>query len=775
MVCVPILGVLRCLNEIDLEDAEMIEKIVLSQTATYGVEPEILGVLKRVNFIFGANGSGKTTISRVIANAAAYAPSEVVWKDGRPMQALVYNRDFVEHNFSRSIDLKGVFTLGEGQVKAQDEIKVKKQEADRFREKVANLKSVLDGADGAPGRRGELVALEGQFQEQCWGTYSKHKARLSQAFEGFRSSKKDFKSKVLREVEINASPIVPLSELHERAEAIFGQVLTQLDVVPDINFSVIVGFETEAIIKKKVLGKQDVDIAEMIQKLGNSDWVREGRTFYEVNNRVCPFCQQQTDELFERSLTEYFDETFERDAAAIKVLLDNYTIETARILHDLTQILVIPYKFLDVEKLRNERDLLEVKLRLNEQQLVKKSKEPSQCFELESVKNIAATIRSLIADANKHVAEHNKLVRNLGSEKAKLVSDVWKHVIETDLGAVHAFYKAKKMELEAIINAIANRAESFAEEIRIREAEIRQLEKQSTSVKPTIDAINSLLFSFGFHSFSLALAADGTSYKLVRADTSDAKDTLSEGEKTFVTFLYFYHLLNGSDSESGITTDRVVVFDDPVSSLDSEILFIVGSLIKNVFDQARSGQSLIKQVFVLTHNVYFHKEVSFNNTRTDKSLKDETFWVVRKLAKHSKLEKHAANPIQTSYELLWAEIKNPQPSMLTIQNVMRRILENYFKFFGGIDPRDICTRLPGTDQMICNSLLSWINDGSHFAQDDVFVSLDQSAVQRYLTVFHLIFNMAEHESHYKMMMGDAYVALEDSPLAVTPIEDSLAE
>lgn len=151
--------------------------------------------------------------------------------------------------------------------------------------------------------------------------------------------------------------------------------------------------------------------------------------------------------------------------------------------------------------------------------------------------------------------------------------------------------------------------------------------------------------------------------------------------------------------------------------------------------------------------------MSFNNSRTEKALKDETFWVVRKPAKRSILEGHDRNPIRTSYELLWSEVRNPNPSLLTIQNVMRRILENYFKFFGGIEPRDICAKMLGKERTICNSLLSWVNDGSHYAQDDIYVSLDQAAIQSYLKVFHLIFKLAEHEAHYKMMMGDAYVEL----------------
>lgn len=739
----------------------MIETISLSRTATYAEQPEVLGPLKRVNFIFGTNGTGKTTISRVIANAAGYPSCSVSWKGGRPLQPLVYNRDFVDRNFSRSAELKGVFTLGEKQVQALEDIKVKKQEADGYREKISGLKLTLDGADGISGKRGELTALENAFQENCWGAYGRHKERLSLAFEGFRNSKKDFKAKALQEAEFNKSSSVPLEELHKRAETIFGKTLGEIGILPTVRFSALIDHEINPILKTRVIGKEDVNISGMIKKLGNSDWVREGKSYYEANDGLCPFCQQETNEAFEKALSEYFNETFERDSKVIGALLDSYKTDSARALQELQQIIATPSKFLDEERLKGERDLLEAKLRLNEQQLIKKSKEPSQIFGLESIAGIVSVIEELIADANRKIAEHNSLVKNIGREKAKLISEVWKHLVDVELGTAYTEYKTKKSELAGAIKSIEGRIETFSQEVRTREAAIREREKQTTSVKPTVDAINSLLASFGFHGFSLAMADNGTSYRLIRQDKSDAKETLSEGEKTFVTFLYFYQLLKGSDTESGINTDRVVVFDDPVSSLDSEILFIVGSLIKKIFDEVREGSSLVKQIFVLTHNVYFHKEVSFNNIRTDKALKDETFWVVRKPAKISKLEKHEGNPIQTSYELLWAEVKNKNPSLLTIQNIMRRILENYFKFFGGIDPRDICAKLPGKDQMICGSLLSWVNDGSHYAQDDIFVALDQGAVDGYLKVFQLIFKLSGHESHYKMMMGDAYAELED--------------
>src|SRR5690606_21322028 len=248
----------------------------------------------------------------------------------------------------------------------------------------------------------------------------------------------------------------------------------------------------------------------------------------------------------------------------------------------------------------------------------------------------------------------------------------------------------------------------------------------------------------------------GNYYKIVRPDGSDAKETLSEGERTFVTFLYFYHLLKGSDSDSGVTTDRVVVFDDRVSSSDSDVLLVVSSRITGLFEDIRGKTSQIKQIFVLTHNVYFHKEVSFNARRSGKALNDETFWVVRKAGLISKVEKHESNPIKTSYELLWAEVRRKDISSLTIQNTLRRILENYFKIFGGVDPDSLCSKFEAKERVICKSMLSWVNDGSHFAHDDVYVSLDESMVETYLSVFRKIFERSGHLAHYEMMMGDSF-------------------
>jgi wobble nucleotide-excising tRNase len=354
------------------------------------------------------------------------------------------------------------------------------------------------------------------------------------------------------------------------------------------------------------------------------------------------------------------------------------------------------------------------------------------------------------------------MIMNIATERATLTSQIWKFILE-ELKADLRGFKVAKEQLDKAITALSTQIATATTERVTKAAEIRELEKQTTSIQPTIDGINSLLTAFGFQGFKLAKAESGTSYKLVRSDGSDAKATLSEGEKTFVTFLYFYHLLKGSESDSGTTTDRIVVFDDPVSSLDSDILFIVGSLVKGLFDEVRAKSGHIKQIFILTHNVYFHKEVTYNSKRKSVVMNEETFWIVRKTGMATKLEKCSANPIKTSYEMMWAEVRKPNRSNLVIQNTLRRILENYYKILGGIDFEHLCAMFDGREKIICKSLCSWVHDGSHYAHDDLYVSIDDSMVDSYLKVFRAIFDKSGHSAHYSMMMGDSFVENAGTP------------
>ena len=753
----------------------MIESIHIANVATFPTTPEMMTELSQFNYLFGSNGTGKTTVSRIIADETKHPSCRIIWKGGTTLETMVYNRDFIDRVFQPSAEWPGVFTLGEKQKDALEKIAVAKKKYDELTVKIEMLTHGLQGEDGYGGKKGDLAVLEAELTKKCWEQKRKHDAKLQGAFEGCRSSSDKFKTKVIQELTSNKAVLLTLTELEKKAETIFGSSPTNEMSISGIAANELTTHETNPVLKKRVIGKKDVDIAAMIEKLGNSDWVREGISFYDVNGKMCPFCQQNTTDALAKSLNEYFDETFLKDSQAIDTLVAEYTTDADRILQQLASIIASPSKFIDVEKLKVEKELLNTKITLNKQRLASKKREASQVVELESLSNVLTVIKSLIDSANTQIEKHNKMVANLENEKRELTSQVWQFVLEelkTDLSA----YKTAKNGLEKAIAAISKQIEDATSEKGEKHLELKTLEKQITSIQPTIDAINALLDSFGFQGFKLTKAANGRSYKLVRADGSDAKATLSEGEKTFVTFLYFYHLLKGSESDSGMTTNRIVVFDDPVSSLDSDILFIVSSLIKGLFADIRLKHGHVKQVFVLTHNVYFHKEVTFNIKRNNDAMNEETFWVVRKSDRFSKIEKHQSNPITTSYDLLWSEVRRKDRSNLTIQNTLRKILENYFKILGGIDSDKICEMFTGKEKLICKSLFSWINDGSHFAYDDLYVSIDDTTVETYLKVFREIFKKSEHFAHYKMMMKDAFIEdATDNPSVVSAENDKAHE
>ena len=46
----------------------MINSINISEVASYNADDHVMKDLGRINFVFGANGTGKTTISRVLDN-----------------------------------------------------------------------------------------------------------------------------------------------------------------------------------------------------------------------------------------------------------------------------------------------------------------------------------------------------------------------------------------------------------------------------------------------------------------------------------------------------------------------------------------------------------------------------------------------------------------------------------------------------------------------------------------------------------------------------------
>lgn len=724
----------------------MIESVKIKDVASYTGEGQVLENLSEVNFLFGSNGTGKTTISRVIEDPGLGPECGLEWKGDNELEAAVYNRDFQEKNFDQVKTLDGVFTLGEKSIETKKRIEELKGEIEEVDDKISGCKKSLNGSEATEGKRKELQEIERRFEEDCWRLKTSHDEHFKEVFKGYRSSKAKFKDKLLDEEASNNQRVLGLDSLIERSERLFDETLSEEEQLSKLSPQPLVQHESNPILQKAIVGASDVDIASLIEKLGNSDWVRTGRDYLNESGDVCPFCQQPVKSTLEDELREYFGDEFERDKQKVEGLLHEYQ-EASRSAIQQVREMDKDDRFVDIDALDAATEKAIRILEENKLKIESKVSEPSKRVSMKSTGNIIDRINDLIKSANDEIRRSNEVVSNLQQEKSELKSQVWRYVVDEAEPVIQKYRKDVENVTKAI-NGIEGRLQKLYQEKENKEKKVERLEEQVTSITPTATEINKILDSFGFKDFSLAETDTDTGYQLVRPDGSNAKQTLSEGEKTFVTFLYFYHLLKGSAEKTGATKDRIVVFDDPVSSLDSDVLFVVSSLIRRLCDKVGAGNSQIKQVFVLTHNVYFYRQLTFRHSDWKGNC---SFWVVRKNKDGSYITGYDSNPIRSSYELLWGEVYREDNSDLVVQNAMRRIIEYYFKFLGGFRFNEIEEELDGVEKKMCKSLISWLHAGSHDAGDDVFVRVGKEAIDAYKKVFKKIFTEMGHKSHFEMM------------------------
>lgn len=722
----------------------MIKNIAIKDVASFDDKVGVTFNPTLINFVYGSNGSGKTTISNVIANYNKFPSCNLDWGLANPLQTLVYNKNFVDENFGQSSELKGIFTLGQGSKDEIENIAANKAEIEKKDSLVLDYKGSLEK------EKSKLEEIESIFAENCWTVHKKYEIIFLKAFDGNRKSKIKFKEKVIAEFTSNQQSLITYSELENKANTILNSDAIKAPDVKEFILPNISIIEENPVFQTRIIGKDDIDIAKMILKLNNSDWVRQGINYFEINNEFCPFCQQATPQSFKKQLDEYFDESYTQQIQSLKSAINKYDLECKTLLNTILSYIVLNNQFIDLNTLKGLQELISSKYQKNLLTLEKKLNEPTIKIELDSIVEHLYKIKEIIDNSILKTKEHNKLINNIEIEKKLLIEKIWAFVIN-ELKTSYYTYKIKKDAIDKATQSIAAKLKSTESEIRTHQLAIQLSESKITSIEPTIDAINKTLSGFGFRNFSLAEAKKPGHYKIIRENGHDAKNTLSEGEKTFITFLYFYHLTSGSFETSRITTDKVLVIDDPISSLDSSVLFIVSHLVRQLISDCRENKSNIKQIFILTHNIYFHKEVTFKKQK-DKT-RGESFWIVRKVSNNSAIQNYPDNPIQTSYDLLWQEIRDiSKINKLTVFNTLRRILEYYFKILGKIKDDDLLNKFEGEEIIIGNALLSWINDGSHIINDDMFISTDDETIEKYLRVFKKIFEVENQIEHYNMMM-----------------------
>ena len=729
----------------------MIKTINMKNCASYDDEGISICNCNKVNYIYGHNGSGKSTISNYLQtpSLAQFGDCSIEWELGTEAEVLVYNKNFRLKNLQ---SMPGVFTLGEAtaeQIKHLEELKETKE---KRRNELLTLKNNIQEKEN------EKKRLNESFEKDAWDTIlKKNEEVFLDAFTGLRGKKSLFAGKVLSVYKKKPTTEFTREELVEKAKTLFAKkpdLLSEI-TIPDV--ASLYEIETNEIWGKVIIGNNDVDMAALMNALHNSDWVKAGMK-YISDDGVCPFCQKKTvDKIVIEQLNQFFSGEYERQNRIVEGLCNQYRTITSALLEQICEWVntakAQPIEF-DLSELEAYCKAFELLIGKNVELFESKKTEPSRCIDIDLSSDVSTKMLEVMKTYNAKIKEHNKLVDDYALQKKKLIEDIWALLIDENSLLLKTYTEADGRICKALIGMSA-KEKSLSDEIERLNNEIVEESKNVTSVQPTVDAINRSLKAYGFEGFEIVASKERPNqYQIMRPNGVIATDSLSEGEETFISFLYFVYMTRGGLNTDDIGTHKVIVVDDPICSLDSSILYVVSSLVRELTDYAKKGTNNIDQVFILTHNVYFHKEVSFMDGR-DKTDNKVSFWTLQKKNEISTVKSYNnKNPITTSYALLWKEVKNSDSiSSVSLQNAMRRILENFFGTLGNANFGDIlkCFASP-EEQSICRSLFSWTNDGSHSIPDDLEFSEDNDSSEKFKKVFRDVFYNTHNQYHYDRMM-----------------------
>lgn len=730
-----------------------------------------------VNFFYGNNGAGKSSIAHAIEE-----DDGVVWADGKSAadyDVLVYNQDFINDNFVNYGDLKGVFIFGEEDVEAKKKIAALTDE----KKKKTDEKTAAD--DEYKKKKAGVDAALVQFQDTCFSKTADIRKRFEKCMDG-KKQKKNFADAILQE---KSPKEYDLSELERFYNIAFDDTAIAYGEFKKAGVTTYGSLPGKDLLDKPIISSSDTPFARFLKALGStaSDWVRDGHThFTGTAGGKCPYCQQKLPANFESEIAACFDAQYQQDIRDLGQFRDAYDRETAEIIRALKANATDVMASVDLRAYREKLVLLESNFEINRQRIAEKAKEPSKTVSLEDTDTLLLEIGAMIDDINKLIKTNNDVVAEKKSNKAKCKMEIMQHLAFM-LASEVTGYQAEVARLKKEIEDVTEQGKKLKAEIADLIREISDLNKHNANTEAAIDSINKILQDSGFQGFSIR-AKEGVEnvYEIVR-ENGKVAENLSEGERNFIAFLYFYHRVRGSMSSEELK-EKIVVIDDPVSSMDSTALFLVSAIVREMINVCRNNTEYlnpqvpgdyIKQLFILTHNVYFHREVTYQQVGYYNCA---SFYIIRKndnvsiiklckrQSKETPTEEENYNPVQNSYAALWDELRDIQ-STIPALNVMRRILEYYFLQLCGYEGSDLraivlekkenrdkfIKQVEGeqpdmTDYQLASSLLAYINNPNGISDGLNYVE-DCEDAEAYKRVFQMIFDALGQSQHYKMMTG----------------------
>jgi len=744
-----------------------------------------------INYFFGNNGTGKSTIAKAIKSGSgvSYAPGRTA-VDYLP---LVYDQDYIDANMHSYHSLPGVFTMNEANVEIQKQIDAKVAEQTAARKKSSDAFTEKDK------KTKEKDALVKQLQKDCWDKTTALRADFKETQSGLLTSKQKFADEVRRH-----SPVEhDLAELKRMYDAVYSDTAKRYDRFSTIEDTSVLDTVTgNDILSVAIVNVANTKLSEFLKEIGAEEWVRQGHEqFHEKAGDRCPYCSRTFEGGFEQMLADSFDDQYEKNRAKLDAFLEEYRRVANTLFIPLSKLPDEIYPSIDPKTYNDKLAAVKAVIAANIDIIKEKRDEPSRIVSLEDTAPLLQELSDIISGINKLIDENNAIVAAGPKKKAECRNAVFEHIAFV-LKDVMEAYDRSDSALSAEIKAQQDIIDTQTGILTQLQGDLRDLNSKTVETETAMTNINTMLRDSGFQGFEVRPRAeevtrpDGTkeyivptparNYEVVRTDTGKVAENLSEGEKNFIAFLYFQQQVFGSASANGDTREKIVVIDDPVSSMDSSALFIVSAQVRKMIEICRNNVdnrnpvvpgNFIKQIFILTHNTYFHREIAYAYANRYDFV---SFYLIRKTDNKSSVrlcdkvnpdcptERININPVKNSYAALWEEYKEVS-SGIPLMNIIRRILEYYFLQLCGYEGNELRRRIleerkydfthdslgneDYTKYDMAAAMLSYIavnttgvNDGMHYVDD--CVDIDQCR-----DTFEMIFRHMDQGQHFDMMMG----------------------